>query len=83
MPPKKEPFVLQEELSSTPRRVLANILASFPKGQSFFPEIVTLNGKGVTPDETFKPGEYKLYIQNGGYKTISKTVNIVPQRCAV
>ena len=78
LPPKKEPFILQEVLSSTPRRVSANIIASFPKGQRLFPKAITLAGKEVTPDETFKPGEYKLYIQEGGYKPIVKTVNVEP-----
>lgn len=76
--PKSGPYIFKKMLISAPRRIQLNILASFPKNLPLTPESCTLNGKEATREESFKPGEYELFIKRSGYKPITKKVTIEP-----
>lgn len=76
--PKGQPFLLKKSMVSTPRRIDLKVFASFPKGRLMFPQIATLSHKTITKDETFKPGQYNLYIKQPGFEIFNKGVNIAP-----
>lgn len=76
--PANAPFILKKFLVSTPRPVDLVVLADFPKDKRLTPRQSTLSRKDITKDERFKPGMFELSIQEGGYESINKFVNIPP-----
>ena len=52
------------------------ITGDFPKGVYISPQTITLNGKDIRK-HTFPPGNYKLYIAEPGYFSLSKKI-IIP-----
>ncbi|WP_372368905.1 PEGA domain-containing protein [Candidatus Uabimicrobium sp. HlEnr_7] len=76
IPISSKPYVYRRTLTSSRRKVLTKIRASFPK-MRIHPDLCTLDGEKVN-GQSFKPGKYKLRIQRSGYVPINKTIEIAP-----
>lgn len=75
--PGQEPYKIDEQMKSKPRKVNLNIVSSYTSNK-MTPTSVLVGTTAIKDGQEMKPSEYQLAIKEKGYKTISSGIVIEP-----
>lgn len=78
IPAGSSDYIIKEQLFTMPRLVTYRLYDAEKKDKELVPDRITLNNAPVTQSNTFKPGNYRLFIQTQGYPDVLEDIQIDP-----
>ncbi len=78
IPAGSSDYVIKEQLFTMPRLVTYRLYDAEKKDKELVPDRITLASTPVTQSNSFKPGNYRLFIQTQGYPDVLEDIQIDP-----